>query len=139
MNNSSSRKKISVAALICTIFFLLTSCQIQEGPGGMAAVTGKIYAKDYNASLTQLGSEYYAPKEDVFIVYGDNSVFDDKVETHFDGTFRFEFLRKGTYTIFVYSKDTTLTNPDILQPIIKTAQITSKGQEIDLGDLVIIK
>ncbi|MBK9456483.1 MAG: hypothetical protein IPO24_13285 [Bacteroidetes bacterium] len=47
--------------------------------------------------------EYYSPDEKVFIVYGDNTAFDDEVSTAYDGTYKFEYLRKGLYTIYVYS------------------------------------
>ena len=43
---------------------------------------------------------YHAEKEDVYIIYGEDKtdLYDDSFETSWDGTYRFEFLRKGTYT-----------------------------------------
>lgn len=118
---------------------MLTGCQLQEGPGGAATITGRVYAYDYNSDLTAFRGEQFIGDEEVFIVYGDDEVFSDDVETHYDGTFRFEFLRKGTYTVFVYSKDSTLTDPSLQYPVMRTVEITSKSQEINVGTLEIIK
>jgi hypothetical protein len=93
---------------IFTMFALLfvvgfTSCQ-KEGEGGTSAISGKVYAFDYNTS-GQLTSEYYASDEDVFIVYGGgNSLYDDNYKTSYDGSFRFQNLTAGDYRIFVYSR-----------------------------------
>lgn len=116
-----------------------TGCQLQEGPGGAASITGSVYAFDYNSELTAFRGEGFEGKEDVFIVYGDDDYFGDDIETHYDGTFRFDFLRKGTYTVYVYSKDSTLSDPALRYPIMRTVEITQKGQEINVGTLNIIK
>ena len=112
---------------------------MQEGIGGIATITGKVYVLDYNSGFTQLNSEYYAPAEDVYIVYGDEEVYADKMETHHDGTFRFDFLRKGTYTIFVYSQDSTENEPSGEFAVMREIEITKRNQEINLGDIVIVK
>ncbi len=52
-------------------------------------------------------TEYPAPDEDVWIVYGNNVSPDERVRTNYDGEFEFQFLRPGEYTIYVYSRDTT--------------------------------
>ncbi|MFT5780532.1 MAG: hypothetical protein ACI837_003494 [Crocinitomicaceae bacterium] len=116
----------------------LVACQKYEGTGGRASVKGKIYVKKYNQSFTQLLDEYYAPEERVYIMYGDNEVYDDDMRTNFDGAFEFNFLKKGNYTIFVYSEDTTFTVPGGLEPIFYEFEITDKKETIDLGDITII-
>ena len=63
-----------------------------------------------NQRVDTLGYYYHADEE-VYIIYGDeDNYYDDSYETSFDGSFRFENLRKGTYTVFIYSdceSDTT--------------------------------
>ncbi len=117
----------------------LTACEQEEGFGGTSSVSGKVYALDYNTELTELLEQYYAPDEDVFIVFGDDITYADKVSTHYDGTFEFKNLRKGQYTVYAYSKDTT-GNPDGEKfPVISSFEVTSNGQEIVLNDLIIVK
>jgi len=117
----------------------LTACEQGEGFGGTSSVSGKVYALDYNTELTELLEQYYAPDEDVFIVFGDDMTYADKISTHYDGTFEFKNLKKGHYTVYAYSKDTT-GNPDGEKfPVISSFEITSNRQEIVLDDLIIVK
>ena len=49
----------------------LTSCSKEEGYGGLASISGKVYAKDYNSRYGKLPS--FSSNE---IVYFARSVFD---------------------------------------------------------------
>jgi len=121
------------------LLFSLTACQIEEGPGGSGAITGRLFAYDYNADFTLLNGSYYAPDEDVFLIYGDEVIFGDDMKTHFDGRFRFDFLRKGTYTVYAYSKDSSGTEAAGVYPVMVEVEISEKSQEVDLGEIVILK
>lgn len=121
------------------VSFLLAGCQVKEGIGGTASITGRVYALDYTADFSELDDEYYAPEENVYIVYGDDDFYGDRVDTHYDGTFRFDFLRKGKYTVYVYSEDSTGQVPAGEFPVLREVEITKKNASIDLGDLVIVK
>lgn len=101
--------------LLGLLSLVMFSCINEEGEGGTAVVQGKvykvlhangIYAQD-EESLVQMADTFPAAKEDVYIVYGDEPIYGDKMETGFDGFYRFKFLTKGTYRVFAYS---TLTN-----------------------------
>ncbi len=122
---------------ICILYF--ASCAKTEGLGGTSEITGKVYVYEYNATFTLVKQEYYATEEDVYIVYGDDIVYNDKFETHYDGTFRFQYLRKGKYTIYVYSED--IENPTSLVkiPIKKEIEIKENGKSIDIGIIEIFK
>jgi hypothetical protein len=117
----------------------LFSCAKEEGEGGTSTISGKVFVRDYNANFTILESEYYAPEVDVYIVYGNDFVYSDRFRTHHDGTYRFQFLRKGNYTIYAYSKDTTGNYASGLIPVEKLVKITSNNQEIEVEDILIIK
>jgi len=117
----------------------LTACEQEEGFGGTSSVSGKVYALDYNNELTELLEQYYAPDEDVFIVFGDEITYADKTSTHYDGTFEFKNLKKGTYTIYAYSKDTTGNPNGEKFPVITSFEITSNSQSLVLDDLIIVK
>lgn len=117
----------------------LFSCAKDEGEGGTSSITGKIYVQDYNANFTILESEYYGQEIDVYIVYGNDYVYSDRFRTHYDGTYRFQFLRKGNYTIYAYSKDMSGNSASGLIPVEKEVKITANHQEVEVEDIVIIK
>ncbi len=119
--------------------FLIFSCSKEEGVGGRSSIKGKVYAKNYNSSFTQILSEYYAPEENVYIIYGDNQNYDDKIKTGPDGTFEFKQLRKGNYTVYVYSKDTTFTIASGVEAKYANAEIKDKEEVVSLPDFEIIK
>jgi len=131
--------KNKLIIVITLITLIISSCSKEEGEGGRASITGKVYAKNYNASFTQLLSEYYAPEEEVYIIYGDNQFYDDKIKTDPNGVFEFKHLRKGNYTIFVYSKDTTFTIASGVEAKYRNAEIKDKEEIVELPDFEIIK
>lgn len=131
-------RKYLVLGLISAVFFLV-ACKKVEGPGGSSSIVGKIHAKVYDGA-NNLINEYDIMEYDVYIIYGDDpddTFYDDDVETSYDGSFRFDYLEKGTYTIFVYEKCTTC--PSGKNVIFKTTEIVDKKSEIDLGVIDIRK
>jgi len=48
-----------------------------------------------------------AVDEKVFLVYGDNKVYGETTRTGGDGVYQFGGLKKGNYSVYVPSKDTT--------------------------------
>ncbi len=125
--------------VLTVISMSILSCSKEEGEGGRASIRGHVFAKDYNASFTQLLSSYYAVEEDVYIIYGDNEFYDDRVKTDPDGTFEFKHLRKGDYRLFVYSKDSTFTIASGQEAMYLSAEITDKEEVVELPDFEIIK
>lgn len=130
--------KIGTVGFLAAVLLLLSGCLKEPGTGGTSTISGKIYAFDYNAEGTHLRAQYYAPNEDVYILYGDDSIFSDRTLTSFDGSYRFEYLRPGTYTIFAYSKNlvTKLPPPEAVR---KTVEIVSGNQAVRLEDIEINK
>jgi hypothetical protein len=128
--------KLIAALCLFSALLYLNACSTDEGEGGMALITGKIFVQDYNSSGILKG-EYYAPDEDVYIIYGDDPVYGDVMKTHFDGTYRFDYLRKGNYTIFAYSDcDTCMSG---VRPVLLSAEITTGDQVLELPDIVLRK
>jgi hypothetical protein len=134
-------KQWQLSLFIAAIFigFSLISCEKQEGSGGTSAITGKVLIRQYNDNFTTLMEQYYATDEDVFIVYGDDPVYGDKTTTNYDGTFRFEYLREGNYTVYAYSKDSVHYPTRHEIPVIKQVEITKKNQEVNVGEVIILK
>ena len=126
---------ISILTLFISLHF--SSCKKVEGKGGSSVITGKIRAEVYDAAGNLL-AEYDIAKEEVYIIYGgESTIYNDRVRTSYDGSFQFEFLEKGNYQIFVYSKDITV--PSGKTVVLVDANITKNKSTIDLGTIVINK
>lgn len=130
--------------LIIILFIIgLSSCLKEEGEGGTSTILGKVFVKNYNAEL--IGEprwEGYAPDEDVYIIYGTDSIYSDRFRTNYDGSFRFKYLRPGNYTIFVYSKSLANQNTnhtDLLVAKKIPVNIVVENQVVILDDIIIIK
>lgn len=121
--------------LILSILVLIisNSCKKVEGSGGGATIKGIIQEQKYNA-LGNIIAEYPGSDVDVYLIYGTTDQFyDDDVKTSYDGSFVFNYLQKGTYTVFVYEDDAT--EPSGKNVIKQTFEITEKGQVKDLGTI----
>ena len=55
----------------------------------------------------------------------------------FDGSYRFQYLRPGTYTVFVYSD--CVSCPSGIEAISQTVEITGNNEDVILDDLEIRK
>ncbi|MBP7497844.1 MAG: hypothetical protein KA792_09290 [Bacteroidales bacterium] len=129
--------KSKLLFILVILVLSLLNCTKEPGEGGKASIKGKVFAKYYNSTYTLLIGKSYAPEEDVYIVYGNNISYNDHIKTNYDGSYEFKYLRKGKYKIYVYSKDSTLTNPAKKYPVIINTEITERKQSIVLDDLVI--
>ena len=121
------------------------SCKKEPGEGGRASITGKIIAKNIHAKNIPYSSDDAQAKESVYITYGDKELYDKDYKTSYDGTFRFDYLRPGTYNIFVYSLDSTINykpGSDPSQVIVKKTVIidnSNRKKAIDIGSIGIYK
>jgi hypothetical protein len=130
-------KKILITSFISIfIIILLIQCSKDAGEGGNSTIYGKVYVKKYNSTFTSLLEEYYGADQWVFIIYGNNRDYDQKIRTSYTGTYEFKYLRTGTYHIYAFSKDSTLQTSNPLG-IVKDVNITKDGQEIEVPDIVI--
>lgn len=84
--------------------FLFSSCLNDEGLGGTGSVEGTVYKVIHPDDMYTLKADTFpAAKEDVFIVYGSENIYGDKMETADNGFFKFKNLTKGTYKIYAYT------------------------------------
>lgn len=136
--NKKIMKSLSIQTVFCVLVLslLFTSCKKDEGLGGGATIKGKVFVQDFNV-LGALQGEYYGEEERVYIVYGNNTIYSDDMRTHFDGSYQFDFLTKGSYTIYAYSDCLSCPSGKEVKTI--TGEITKNGQVLELADLVIAK
>jgi hypothetical protein len=119
-----------------SMVFLMTSCRKEEGRGGKFTIKGKVYSLFYDEDMVFKTGEGYISDHDVYIVYGDADSYGDKISTGVDGSFEFNFLRKGKYTIYTYSKDTTRTSSSGIVPVSIDVTISD---DVELEDLRIVE
>lgn len=128
--------KLIVPLFFCIMFL---SCKKDPGEGGFASIEGKLFVKNYDATFTLMTSEYYLPGENVYIIYGEGTEIGNTVKTSYDGSFKFNYLRKGKYKVYAIGKDSTKPYLSIPKEVLFEVTIKEKKQKVVLGDLVIIK
>ncbi len=120
--------------LFTTLSFLTAGCALGPGEGGRSSITGKVLLEEYNSSNVLVNS-YYDSDERVYIIYGTDSTYDDEYRTSYDGSYRFDFLRKGTYQVFAYSE--CISCPGFTEAIIKEIEVSENGELYEMEDIVI--
>lgn len=121
--------------LICTLMLLiLSSCSKDEGYGGLATIKGKVFGKDYNSSGV-LVSQGYVGEFKVYISKHDDPNYFDRVDSSYDGSYRFQFLHTGTYDVWVFGDCDSCSWDQVFAK--ETIEITSKRQTVVVDDLVI--
>lgn len=139
-------KKITFFA-IAIVALAIASCEKPAGEGGRATIKGKIWIENYNTLGSWTGTyflkgEFAGADEDVYIIYGDDVSYGDKVKSGPDGVFEFKYLRKGDYKIYVQSKDTTRASyfyGSGIKTVDVSVTIANKKETIDAGTLTIYK
>ena len=132
---------------IYILFFLLLvcSCEKEAGEGGTSSIVGSVYkiSTYYNVLTQQNDTVYYQldSGEDIYIIYSDNEndFYDDNIETNWNGQYRFDYLRKGDYTVFIYADSTDNLNVSYDYPIFHHITIEENNATYNLPDFVIEK
>jgi hypothetical protein len=110
------------------------SCSKEEGYGGLAKITGKVYGKDINSSGNLVG-EGYLGDVSVYISKSGETAYFDKIDSAYDGSFTFKFLHKGTYDIWAFGDcDNCSWDQNFTK---KTITISSTKETVTTEDLVI--
>ena len=130
-------KRVIFAVGFLSIFFY--ACEKEPGIGGKATIQGDVTVLDYDNTFQTLNSTYPGADRWVYIIYGDHVTFDDKVKTSYDGVYEFKYLYEGDYTIYTYSKDSTLQDPSGQVAIIQELEITDKKQTVQAPDMKVFQ
>jgi len=119
------------SSLLFLLIILLTSCNKPEGEGGTSTITGKVIVKLCSDDFATIYATFPEEEKKVYIMYGDNEYFSDRVETHYDGSFRFPNLRKGDYKVYTYSDDESGESESGKIAIIKDIRINANGETVE--------
>lgn len=131
------KKALSLLALAAIPFVVLFSaCSNGPGPGGKASIQGTIKATRWVNNCTTNAGTFLAEDEDVYIIYGDEPSYGDRIKTGPGGTFYFPYLRPGKYTIYAYSTTCTVAQREA---VIMEVEITDKNQALITDTLFLDK
>lgn len=134
-NTSTVNRFYPLFSLVLVL--LLGSCEKDPGQGGNATIRGKVVINEVSNSGNIL-AEYEAVEERVYIIYGDNDIYDDEVRTSFDGQFKFDDLFQGSYTVFVYSDCSSC--PSGKETIMQSIEVTENNETFSFSeDFISIK
>jgi hypothetical protein len=131
--------KKSFYFLIITLSTLVFSCAKDAGDGGNSTIYGKMIAYNYNAEFTNLKGIYPAADEDVYLIYGNDRSYSQHVKSNYDGVYEFKYLRPGDYTVYAYSKDSTLTLASGIYAVIRNVTITDNKQTVEVEDMKLFR
>lgn len=126
-----------------SLLLFIIGCKKPEGKGGNSSIKGKVTLRKYNPSNQTFSLIYPAKDVDVYIIYGNDISYGDRIRTDYEGDFEFKYLRKGKYTIYVYSVDTIVYKGPPANPkaeeiaVIKQVTITKNKQTVDAGEFII--
>jgi len=137
----ASMKKLLVVALAT---LALVACKKEEGEGGRAALYGKVMVETRPVLSNPTSSGIFvapAMDYDIYITYGDNIGPDDRIRTNYDGEYEFPYLRPGKYTVWTYSRDTTLeaslgTAPRDMA-VIRNVEISDKKGRVEVPTMTV--
>jgi len=113
------------------VFSSLIACEKGPGEGGTSSIIGRVEVDDF-----QNGEIYPGVDEDVYLIYGDDITYSERIKSSFNGRFEFKYLREGSYTVYVYSDTLTASGTTAVK---KSIEITSRKQEVDAGTFQIKK
>ena len=130
---------------VCLVALGFSACEKDAGEGGTSVIEGQVYKifTFQNPTTGLIDTQYFQldVAKDVFIIYSDDeaSVYDDKFETDYNGRYRFEYLRKGNYSIYTYADSTDGSGIQYEYPIFKHVKISSNNSTNKVDDFVIEK
>ncbi len=131
------KRTIFKLIVVVLAIMLVSSCKKEAGEGGNSSIKGNVWVVNYNSTFTSINNEYVGADEYVYIIYGSDVSYGDRIKTNPEGGFEFKYLREGNYTIYVYSKDKTLSAPSGITSVKVNTNISKSKQVVDLGTITI--
>ena len=126
------------------IFLLLVAliaiaCCKKAGYGGDASIRGYVHVLHFNSTFTQYISQYPGKDLYVYVVYGNHPGYDKRIKTDYNGNFEFPYLYKGDYKVYVYSRDSTFTDPSGMVAVVRNISITSRKEVYNTDTLKVFQ
>ncbi|WP_395053786.1 hypothetical protein [Flavobacterium sp.] len=87
--------------IIALVLFTLLSCSKEEGYGGLASISGKIFGKDFNSNGVLVNDDYIGGIKVYISKHGESAYF-DSMDSAYNGSFKFKNLYAGKYDLWVF-------------------------------------
>jgi|TARA_B110000093_G_C12865145_1_gene365115 hypothetical protein len=133
--NTTKSLAIGLVSLFSIAFL---SCKKEAGTGGKTTLSGKLLGtyicEDDGRTLV---ADMAVPDERIYISYDATGELDDDVRTAPDGTFKFEYLQPGKYSIITYSE--CMTCPTGKVEVIQEIEIPKKEDELELETTSVLR
>ena len=90
--------------LLIPVTSLFVSCNNDEGFGGSCSLEGYVYEVRHNDDNFSFQTDIFPSLDrDVFIEFGDDLNIGQRIRSGREGYYRFDYLRKGSYTVYALS------------------------------------
>jgi hypothetical protein len=76
---------------------------------------------------------------DVYLIFGGDRSYSLRVRSNYEGIYEFKYLRPGDYTVYTYSKDSTLKLPSEMYAIVKNVTVTENHQSIEVPEIKVFQ
>jgi hypothetical protein len=123
-------KKLQLFALTIIVLGIF-ACKKNNSDDGENALRGCIIEKVYNKDYNVFQKDVPAEEERVYLFSGDDSFYSYDTRTSADGTFQFDELAAGGYTVMYYSEDSALSNRGETVALYKKVTVGSGTTTID--------
>jgi len=122
--------------LLVFLIMGLMSCKKEPGAGGLATIEGNVYSNLFDPSGNFM-EKVAAGDKNVYLVYGDNENYDERVDTDADGKYQFKGLQKGNYVVYTFAD--CISCPSGLDEVEIEVEITDKKGTATANDLIAAK
>lgn len=128
-----NKKMIYRVLMVATVMLSFYACKKTPGEGGNGRIKGKVWTQAWNSTFTLKEAEYAGADEWVYIIYGDDISYGDRIRTNYNGEYEFKYLREGKYKIYVYSEDSSLQAASGQIAVVKEVSVKKKSTtEVEL-------
>ena len=114
--------------VLFSVILMFVSCKKEPGKGGASKLKGRIVVDEYSVYNYNHVRSYYAADETVYIVYGNNDYYGDRVRTNSDGYYEFSNLQHGEYHVYTYTEN----EQEDKKAVYADVNIESNGSVVDV-------
>lgn len=109
--------------------------KIVDYDDGSSVISGVLMEQEFVGSFP-VGAPYVSQENEIYITYGTDEVYFDRMDTGFDGKYEFKGLVKGIYTLYAYSTCGTCVN--VNDTVSYQIEITNNNTSL-AGDTLILE
>lgn len=118
---------------------IIPDIYIYGASDGHSSASGRVFVKDYDTGGLPKGVEYWGGEVNVYIARKGENTYFERTRTHYDGTFTFSRLSRGSYCVYTYSRDVTKLPPSgMMESVVQEFEIVDFAQSVTLETLTII-